>query len=64
MDVIEDSNSRERIFKLLRHKSSQEDDGNSKSCVLTECINDVKEWQIQIFCMPGEDLKAIKKSKF
>jgi len=64
MGCIEDANNRERILKLLRYKSSQVDDGNSESRTLTEYIDNMKEWQTQIFYMPGDDLKAIKKSKF
>jgi len=64
MGAIEDANNRERILKLLRFKSSKVGEGDEETRTLQEYLDNMKEWQTQIFYMPGDDLKAIKKSKF
>lgn len=64
MGAIEDAANRERILKLLRFKSSANEDDTKETRTLQEYIDNMAEWQTQIYYMPGDDLKAIKKSEF
>merc|ERR1719296_369663 len=64
MGAMQDTSNRDRLMKLLRYKSSTNEDSSSETRTLQEYLDNMKEWQTQIFYMPGDDLKAIKKSKF
>ena len=50
-------------MKLLRYKTSKSED-NSETRILQEYIDNIKEWQIQIFYLPGENMKSILSSEF
>jgi len=63
MGVIEDSANRERLLKLLMFKSSKVED-NTETRTLQEYLDNMPEWQTQIYYLPGNDIKAIKKSEF
>merc|ERR1719410_2487649 len=63
MGAIEDNANRERILKLLRFKTSKamgEDDWVS----LQEYVDRMKDWQDQIYFIPGETIAACDDSEF
>jgi len=63
MGVLQDTANRDRLLKLIRYKSTKSED-NSETRTLQEYVDNMKEWQDQIYYIPGENLKAIKASKF
>jgi len=63
MGALEDAANRERLLKLLRYKSTKTED-YSETRTLQDYVDNMKEWQTQIFYIPGEDMKSIKNSKF
>lgn len=61
--AIEDYKNRERIMKLLKFHSSKSK-GKNDWVTLPQYIENMPEWQDQIFFMSGKDLKEIDNSDF
>merc|ERR1711862_761343 len=62
MGAIQDASNRDRLMKLLRYKSSANEDSSSETRTLQEYVDNMKEWQTQIFYLPGENMKSILSS--
>lgn len=61
MGIIEDSPNRSKLAKLLRYKSSTSD---GKYVSLEEYVNNMPEWQHEVYFIAGENLKAVERSPF
>merc|ERR1719296_700920 len=64
MGAMQDTSNRDRLMKLLRYKSSTNEDSSSETRTLQEYVDNMKEWQAQIFYLPGENMKSILSSEF
>ena len=64
MGAMQDTSNRDRLMKLLRYKSSTNEDSSSETRTLQEYVDNMKEWQTQIFYLPGENMKSILSSEF
>merc|ERR1712232_966235 len=64
MGAIQDAGNRDRLMKLLRFKSSKNDDSSVETRTLQDYVDNMKDWQTQIFYLPGENMKAILSSEF
>jgi heat shock protein beta len=63
MGAIEDEPNRGKIMKLIRFKSSKATD-NMSWVGLEEYIENMKDWQDEIFFVAGIDQDAVEKSQF
>lgn len=61
MGIIEDAPNRSKLAKLLRFRSSTSD---GKYVSLEEYVNNMPEWQQDVYFIAGESIKAVKKSPF
>lgn len=61
MGVIEDAPNRSKLAKLLRFRSSTSDENYMS---LEQYVNNMPEWQTDVYFIAGENLKAVKKSPF
>ena len=61
MGLIEDQPNRSKLAKLLRYKTSTSD---GKYVSLEEYVENMPEWQNEIYYIAGENLDAVKKSPF
>lgn len=61
LGLLEDHPNRKRIMKLLRFQTSKSD---GKYISLEEYVNNMKEWQDQIYTLAGPDVDTLKKSAF
>jgi len=63
MGAIDDTANRDKLQKLLRFKSNKAD-GEDDFVSLKEYIENMKEWQKEIYVLPGETLSQLKESSF
>lgn len=63
MGAIEDEPNRSKIMKLLRFKSTATS-GNSEMTSLEQYVENMKEWQNEIFFIAGVSQEALEKSQF
>jgi len=63
MGAIEDEPNRAKIMKLLRFKSSKAKEATSWTS-LDEYVENMKDWQKEIFFIAGVDQDAVEKSQF
>eukprot|EP00529_Nitzschia_sp_RCC80_P017927 CAMPEP_0113452660 /NCGR_PEP_ID=MMETSP0014_2-20120614/6960_1 /TAXON_ID=2857 /ORGANISM="Nitzschia sp." /LENGTH=853 /DNA_ID=CAMNT_0000344037 /DNA_START=104 /DNA_END=2665 /DNA_ORIENTATION=- /assembly_acc=CAM_ASM_000159 len=61
MGAIEDEPNRGKIMKLLRFETTKSDE---KLVTLEEYIENMKEWQKEIYYIAGDGLDKVKKSQF
>ena len=61
MGVIEDAPNRSKLAKLLRFKTNK---SNGDFVSLEEYVENMAEWQKDIYFIAGESVKAVKKSPF
>lgn len=61
MGAIDDEPNRSKILKLLRYQTS-ESDGELKS--LEKYVENMKDWQKEIYYVAGDNVDAVKKSQF
>jgi len=61
LGLLEDHPNRKRIMKLLRFQTSRSE---GKYISLDEYVNDMKEWQDQIYTLAGSDVDSLSKSAF
>lgn len=61
LGVLEDTTNRKRLMSLLRFESYK---SNGKMISFNDYINDMKDWQEEIYMLAGTDVEAIKKSPF
>jgi len=61
MGVVEDNANRSKLAKLLRYKSSTSED---KWISLEDYVENMQEWQNEIYFIAGESDAAVKKSPF
>lgn len=61
MGIIDDEANRNKLNKLLRYKSSKSGD---KFITLDEYVENMKEWQTEIFVLAGTNSEEIQKSPF
>lgn len=61
MGAIEDEPNRGKIMKLLRFETSKSD---GKLITLEEYIENMKDWQKEIYYVAGDSLDKVKKSQF
>lgn len=61
MGVIEDAPNRSKLAKLLRFKSST---SGENLISLEQYVNNMPEWQTDVYFIAGENIKAVKKSPF
>ena len=61
MGVIDDEPNRGRLMKLLRFETSKSD---GKWISLEDYVNNMKEWQTDIYFMAGMSVDEVKKSRF
>jgi len=61
MGVIEDAPNRSKLAKLLRFKSSK---SKGDYVSLEEYVENMQEWQKDIYFIAGESVKQVKKSPF
>jgi len=59
LGVIEDSSNRSKLSKLLRFKSSKSGD---KILSLEEYVENMKDWQEDIYYIAGESVEQVEKS--
>ena len=62
MGAIEDEPNRSKIIKLLRFKSSKTEGDDWVS--LEQYVENMKEWQEEIFYAAGIDRASVEKSQF
>lgn len=63
MGAIEDEPNRAKILKLLRYKSSKASDSTSWTSLDTY-VENMKDWQKEIFFIAGVDQATVEKSQF
>jgi len=61
LGLIEDSSNRTKLSKLLRFQTSKSD---GKLISLEEYVENMKDWQKDIYYISGESLEAVQKSAF
>ena len=61
MGVIEDTANRSKLAKLLRFKSSTSE---GKWVSLEQYIENMQEWQKEIYFLAGENEEAVERSPF
>lgn len=61
MGIVEDSNNRSKLAKLLRFKSSKSD---GKYVSFEQYVANFKEWQKEIYYIAGESIEYCDKSPF
>eukprot|EP00339_Tiarina_fusa_P009077 CAMPEP_0117016320 /NCGR_PEP_ID=MMETSP0472-20121206/12882_1 /TAXON_ID=693140 ORGANISM="Tiarina fusus, Strain LIS" /NCGR_SAMPLE_ID=MMETSP0472 /ASSEMBLY_ACC=CAM_ASM_000603 /LENGTH=816 /DNA_ID=CAMNT_0004720335 /DNA_START=39 /DNA_END=2489 /DNA_ORIENTATION=+ len=61
MGVLEDEPNRGKIMKLLRYKSTASGDNLTS---LAKYVENMKEWQKEIFYVAGLDQESVEKSQF
>ena len=61
MGVIDDAPNRARLAKLLRYQTSKSD---GKWITLEDYVNNMKDWQTDIYFIAGMNLDEVKKSRF
>jgi len=61
MGAIDDEPNRNKIMKLLRYKTTTSV-GELKS--LEQYVENMKDWQKEIYYVAGDDIDAVKKSQF
>lgn len=62
MGVIEDEQNRPKLLKLIRFKSSKDD--GEKWHSLEGYVENMKEWQDEIYFVAGSGMDTVKKSSF
>merc|ERR1711935_1246116 len=62
MGANDDEPNRGKIMKLLRYKSSKSGDDGWVS--LEQYVENMKEWQKEIYYVAGQDIESVKKSQF
>lgn len=63
MGAIEDEPNRGKIMKLLRFKSTKASDSTAWTS-LEQYVENMKDWQKEIFFVAGTDQKAVENSQF
>jgi heat shock protein 90kDa beta len=61
MGAIEDEPNRGKIMKLLRFKTSE---SNGELTTLEKYVENMKDWQKEIFFIAGDGMEAVEKSHF
>ena len=61
MGVVEDAPNRSKLAKLLRFKSLEHED---KYISFEDYVDDMPEWQSDIYYIAGESIEGVKKSPF
>lgn len=61
MGAIEDEPNRKKIMKLLRYKTSK---SNGEFRSLDQYVEDMKDWQKEIYFVAGDGIDAVEKSQF
>ena len=61
MGIIDDDSNRGKLSKLLRFQTSKSDE---EFISLDEYIENMKEWQTEIFVLAGSNIEEMKKSPF
>jgi len=61
LGIVEDNANRNKLLKLLRFKTSKSD-GEWRS--VEDYVEDMKEWQEDIYYISGESIEAVEKSPF
>lgn len=61
LGLIEDSSNRTKLSKLLRFQTSKSD---GKFISLEEYVENMKDWQKDIYYISGESMEAVEKSAF
>lgn len=63
MGCIDDSANRDKLIKLLRFKSNKHT-GENDFLSLQEYVDNMPEWQKDIYVFPGESIKVLEESSF
>jgi len=63
MGCIDDSANKDKLQKLLLFKSSKTD-GEDDYVSLQDYVDNMKEWQKEIYVFPGESIDILKESSF
>merc|ERR1712013_148151 len=63
MGCIDDSANKDKLQKLLMFKSSKTD-GEDEYISLQDYVDNMKEWQKEIYVFPGESIGILKESEF
>jgi len=61
MGAIDDEPNRNKILKLLRYQTSESD---GKLTSLEKYVENMKEWQREIYYVAGDGIDSVKKSQF
>lgn len=61
MGIMEDEPNRKKLAKLVRFRTSSSDD---KWVSFTDYVENMKDWQNEIFFIAGTDMKELQKSPF
>eukprot|EP01083_Nonionella_stella_P013180 37151_1 len=61
MGIMEDEPNRKKLAKLVRFRTSSSDD---KWVSFTDYVENMKDWQNEIFFIAGSDMKELQKSPF
>jgi len=61
LGLIEDSSNRTKLSKLLRFKTTKSD---GKFISLEDYVENMKDWQKDIYYISGENMEAVEKSAF
>lgn len=61
MGVIEDEPNRNKIIKLIRFRSTT---SNGELTSLEKYVENMKEWQKEIFFIAGDGIESVEKSQF
>lgn len=61
LGVIEDDANRPKLMKLLRYQTSK---SNGKLVSLKDYVDNMKEWQDEIYVLGGTTIEELKKSPF